>query len=546
MKHKWAAQFSILSGFILVFGFISAFSGPEIGYDFAHYHFYNGYAFVQSLKNGHFFQDAAPAGLWSYFNPLIDAGMYLLLTHTSAWWASFWIGAPEGLLGFFAYLLSRQIFEKKGVFPASVEAWLALALGLSSSIVLSQIGTTHGDLPSALFLMAGLCLAGSRKRSFYQSFSVGLLIGISVGLKLTEAPFVLGVLISYGIFYLFKKEVKISTLVTVLMGSGLGFLLVDGFWLWMLYQKFFNPFFPYWNDIFHSPYFSMESSQDPTYIFHFFSDYWLFPFRWMAFKIHANGLLIADPRLAVCFVLAGWVFLSQIIPRFRMRLSSEVLFLTIFLLSSYVIWGGIFGILRYAVPMLLVSSILLVYFLAIILERFIQNSSFRQGIFLTIIIGAMVFTVPLSKNAQPVSNAFHRPYVYLQKAPQLPLHSMIILSSSNQLWKGGATLVLPLLHPEISVFPNFYPNDSLYFREGFLRLKMPNSLNLSVSKILHHQGAIFVLFQINQPDLQQGTLTEEEQRLIPLKNRCQEFETSVEWIGRLALCEVKVKYDDQR
>jgi hypothetical protein len=50
-----------------------------------------------------------------------------------------------------------------------------------------------------------------------------------------------------------KVEQPLKTLVCMSGGMFLGFLISDGFWMFTLYEKFQNPMFPYFNNIFKSP-----------------------------------------------------------------------------------------------------------------------------------------------------------------------------------------------------------------------------------------------------------------------------------------------------
>jgi hypothetical protein len=623
----------ILLFFILLFGFASVSFGPEVGYDIANYHIYDGYAFL----HGRIFQDAAPAGAWSYFNPLMDALTYLILSHGSAVWATFWMGAVNGLLGFFTYKLAREVFNKfqtraSGIklftealntdpslpsgetdFAAEGECkiregmlnqcpttnhpkimnqdfwessnlycWASVLLALTAPAVFHMVGSAHGDINSSIFILIALWLTAKNFNatggfSLKNALWIGIFSGVAVGLKLTQAPFAFGLGIAFLGLWIVTGRFK--PLMGFVLGSGLGFLVTDGWWMALLYIHYGNPLFPFYNQLFHSPFFSTEAILDPTFKIDSFSKLITLPLTLIMHHNHVNEGVILDFRLISVFVLGIIFWAASCFYGETNRFISSPFegagrvggrspgktregklnqspttfllmgFLCCFFLSSYVSWAFLFGIYRYAVPMQCLSGILIVYFLKHLLALLNKNPLERLGLFIVIIGFICVFTIPTVKNARPVPPG--KPYVYLIHPPKIPKNSMIIMTIPDVLnaRANAVSWVLPLLFQSSSyslsaVYPNLYPENTLFWNKGYLWLKTGDSRNLSVNKILTHSGPLFLLISVDSNYLK---LVERDQqrgdvKLISTGSRsCQVFEGSIEWEGKMALCEVRVE-----
>jgi hypothetical protein len=138
---------------------------------------------------------------------------------------------------------------------------------------------------------------------------------------------------------------------------GLGFLATYGWWGWILWREFANPFFPYFNSIFQSPWWSPVDFFDRNFGPRNWRQAIFFPLYFAR-----EHLLVARdqlPRLAIrhLFVLA---LMSWAISRWRnlrenpnaphrRRTPSDAAWriLALFALVSYLAWLKVFGIYRY-------------------------------------------------------------------------------------------------------------------------------------------------------------------------------------------------------
>ena len=108
----------ILTFLLLGAGLLSVWLEQDLTVDFQMYHYYNGFSFL----NDRLTYDVAPAQMSTYYNPLLDAVLYLLDNALSKKPFLFVSGLPAGLALFIVYKIADLFFaEKKRLWiPASL------------------------------------------------------------------------------------------------------------------------------------------------------------------------------------------------------------------------------------------------------------------------------------------------------------------------------------------------------------------------------------------------------------------------------------------
>lgn len=237
----------------LAAGALALALGADFNYDLRHYHFYNGYALV----HGRFDDDFAPAGVQSFFNPLLDGLYYLGIRHLPARLFGFLLGAAHGLNVVLVHAIARRALA--GDPRARGLALLAaVAAGLGSSM-LSLLGTTTGDtLVSLPALLAVLLALRGEGRS---GLGAGLAAGAAAGLKLTMLAPAAALTLALGVTHPRKG----AMLTRFAVGGIVGFLATGGWWCGRLLERFANPVFPFLNGIFRSPFFRLENTIDARF-----------------------------------------------------------------------------------------------------------------------------------------------------------------------------------------------------------------------------------------------------------------------------------------
>src|SRR5580698_810824 len=177
----------------LIYGVYSVMQGADSNWDIRNYHLYNAFA----LLHGKIAIDLAPAGMQSYFNPLLDVPYYLMSMHLPAMLVGFVMGAVHGLnfavlLGICRLTLADMPEHERN----RTSFWLALA-GCLTANFMSAIGNSMGDNTTSLFSLGALLvvmtvwprLAEVRTRVLLVIAIGGIISGLGAGLKLTTVVY---------------------------------------------------------------------------------------------------------------------------------------------------------------------------------------------------------------------------------------------------------------------------------------------------------------------------------------------------------------------
>jgi hypothetical protein len=345
----------VLVGGMLAGGLAALAFGPSYEWDMRNYHLYNPHA----LLTGRLLIDLAPAQLQTFLNPLFDIPAYLAFRflHPNVW--VFFSGAAQGALLFLLWRLIHLLGERK------LPPWAALmaaALGLIGPVSLNEIGGMQGDTVLSVLALGGLLLllgsqaVGEDKHGARAVLLGGFLLGLATALKLTFAIYA----IALGVALLacgtgagrWKQSLVYGC------GTALGFLLGGGAWFAHLWIEYQNPFFPYFNQVFTSPWAHVSSFRDLRFMPVSISDWLLYPFAWWLDPYRVWELSFRDLRVValypavIAFLLLGWRKARSEAPR--------LLLVCVFLAVSYILWLQLFSIYRYlAVVELLAPGVIL-------------------------------------------------------------------------------------------------------------------------------------------------------------------------------------------
>jgi Glycosyltransferase family 87 len=342
------------------------FAGEDINWDWRNYHEYSAFA----LLNGRFSEDVAPAGIQTFLNPLAYLPAYLLRHMVGAPFWGMLLGALHGLNLALIYWLSRTVLSK------AAHGWtLAASVGIAAfgPMTLSEVGTSFIDILTAMPVVAGLGFilsARPEQRSHY--IIAGLLIGGAVGLKLTNATFLIGAAAS--LIYAARPLTAVSYFT---LGGAIGVIATGGAWDWMLWQQFGNPVFPFYNSIFRSPEAPLYAMADLRFLPRSLWEVFAYPFYWVIGDHRSSEEPFRDPRFAGLFIL----FAANVIAglRYRMRVFTrrDKQFL-LFFFVAYGMWLLTFSIHRYAVALELLTAPMIVLLLARLLRALQRKSSHAE------------------------------------------------------------------------------------------------------------------------------------------------------------------------
>jgi hypothetical protein len=352
---------------------------PDVNADLFNYHYFMGYA----VLHGRFFDDIAPAGLQTFFNPLPNALAYLSITYLTFPWSAFPTVAIQLLSLPLLCLVLRELRFELGTYRLGFDEVLALAICLMAPMWWSELGTSLFSATTAPLVMLGvLLLLRAIKQdlattSGLRMFMAGAAFGLAAGLKLTNGIFALGMLVALVVVTISMQPRALDRVAGVVCcGMVAGFALTG---LWNLYLAWCwgSPLYPLYNAIFRSPYFELVNFRDTRWGFDSVQDF--FSFVWMAGSpggsVKTSESVFTDARLPLAVGLLTLVALvasktaltkgqeSHPIPRPASRL------LLLFTVSTTVFWAATLAYQRYFIGV----ELLLGAALWIAVRRLVQN-----------------------------------------------------------------------------------------------------------------------------------------------------------------------------
>jgi hypothetical protein len=231
--------------------------GKDMAWDTRNYHLYAGFGALTDR----FGQDYFPAGPVTYLNPyayvpfyaMVRAGLPALLigsvfaaAHSIILWLSFELGV----------LVCPSADARTRVFAGSC----AVALAFMNPILMQEMGSCFADITTAELALAGWLLLASSVRMprISQVICAGLILGASTALKLSNALAAVSAIAMFTMLPLgWLGRIRYAFYYGVTLA--IGFAMVAAPWSYRLANKFGNPLFPMFNNIFRSPEFHTES-----------------------------------------------------------------------------------------------------------------------------------------------------------------------------------------------------------------------------------------------------------------------------------------------
>ncbi|WP_250472897.1 hypothetical protein [Caballeronia sp. GAFFF1] len=340
----------------LVFGLFSLAQGADANWDLRNYHLYNAFAFL----HGRLSVDLAPAGMQSYFNPLLDVPYYLMTMHLPPMLVAFIMGVMHGLNFVLLLGICRLTLDD---LPETARYrtpfWLAIA-GCLTANFLSGIGNSMGDDTTALFSLGALLvllqvwprLAQRSARVMAMVVIAGIVSGAGAGLKLTTAVF--SVALCVGLLVA-PVSLPRRVLTAFLFGVGVlaGLALTGGFWFAQMWHQYGNPLYPQFSSVFPSPLTSSVAIVDTVW---FPKNVWeslAWPFIFSVDPRRVGQARLHQVIWALAYVCFWWWVGARAVRRLRRKESAPLpprgRYVIAYVAIGYVVWMNVFSIQRYLV-----------------------------------------------------------------------------------------------------------------------------------------------------------------------------------------------------
>lgn len=375
LKQRIALASSVFLLFVLSIGW-TLLAGKDINFDQLNYHLYG----PRLLLEDRWEIDYFAASLQTYLNGVSYLPFYWMVT---LGWNDRLIAIILATVHFLNIILvlalAAQVLDGSG-WRRLVLLVIACALALIAPIYLIQVGSSFNDPLSSIFVLGALLLYLTHEKSPRVLWSLalsGVCLGIAMGIKLTNAIFIFGVLAVAAVDYAPRfRRYGITLARAAVLGFGviIGFLALHGYWSWKLLANFDNPIFPYYNNIFHAPDFPSVSIQDKRFLGGGWLGLFMLPFQMVRSEAWIYTETIApDLRFAALVVLTAVLPISRVIRKLRSfypavreeavsasvqrRTTKQIV---IFFVVSFLVWGVLFRIGRYGLVLWLLIPVLIV------------------------------------------------------------------------------------------------------------------------------------------------------------------------------------------
>lgn len=344
--------------------------GADINWDLLNYHFYNGYLWA----HGRLVKDSI-CTVQSYLELTLNFFYYILISNYAPMTVNLVIAALQSLGISAAWLLCFRLLDGYNHRARFILSSVAAICAVIGPVFWSEIGGTMSDtlLATPVILALWLAMNGQTRERPIQLCLAGLLVGLAAGLKFTNMTYAVGIVVALVLTNLYQYKFDIRRIIVAGCIFGFSFILAfvvvyydTGSLLWKAYG---NPIFPYFNNLFHSPYIAFDPINDEHWFPRHPLGYLTLPFEFVIRNHtqtdpqHMIGMEIPFRTLfpAIFAVLIPFFFLAAHLRRYKTLISVDIFFVVSFLAGSFVIWELMFSNYRYfSVAETIFPSILIV------------------------------------------------------------------------------------------------------------------------------------------------------------------------------------------
>lgn len=371
---------------------VSVRLGTDASWDLRNYHLYDSFALLH--KPG--WTDLAPAQRQSFHPPMLDLPAFWLRLRLNHWprLVCALLALPSAAAVLLAWGIGRTL-QQGGGLGGRAGLTLALLFGASGAAGLPTTGTSMSEMPAACFMLGGVLLllqepdAPAMRTRVWMA---GLLFGIAVGLKPTQALFAAAAVLAQLLCGQGGGMARLAGAARLGIGVAAGAVCSGGAWWLHMARLTGSPVFPYMNGLFRSPLFLPIGLVDDRFLPHGPGASLLQPFLWAWHPSRAAGELdLRDPRLALAWIAAVSCLLRLMLPILAASAARRQRFLLVFCVAAAVLWQRQFSILRYLAPIELLSGLLVLMALAPLrrLHRWLPEAAL--GVLLAAAIGWTIY-----------------------------------------------------------------------------------------------------------------------------------------------------------
>jgi hypothetical protein len=366
---RWAAVDGLpLAFFVALAMFMAWRLGQDVSWDLRQYHFYTPHL----LFDGRFARDIEPAGVQTYFNPILDIPFYVgvKVLRSTPIVIGLAHAAFHGLSLWLVYRLVKLLAPADDSRLTLVAASVAAVTGALGAAFSGQLGGTAGDntvsvlvLTALILFLAGIGAGETRQRRSVRLSA--LLIGFAAGAKLVAAMYAVGLLAAVIVTGSGLRN-RVARTVSFGVYAAMGMLVSCGYWLWLMYQHFGSPLFPFFDASLQSPYATVTRYLGDRFRPRTLAQAVFYPFFFVTDQALVNETPFHDARFAVAFVAV--VAFAVVAASRRWRCGTawtgvgdvRILAFMVFVTTSYVVWERYSSIYRFAVTLEITAAVVLI------------------------------------------------------------------------------------------------------------------------------------------------------------------------------------------
>jgi len=484
-KRARALTVALYIGAPLGYGILSLLIRQDHNWDLLNYHHYNPWAWLHG-RRGHDIDAAVLPG--GYFNPLLHLPLYLAHQAFPPRLVGFLIGAVQGLNAILLYWIARAALPGDATPLRTV---LALGVALFGTIAagnLGQIGASFGDNILSLFILGALAILATRAATPRpgDALIAGLLLGLAAGLKPTMGLYAPGLgLACLALAAPIQRRIVLGAILAI--GALLGWAITGGFWAIDLWQSFGNPLFPFFNDVFKSPWAAIDPHKNLVYLPKTWVDALTLPWRYPLNPRLVGEIRFTDLRIPILYSLAWIAFAAALWHRSLPGLTRGGKVVLTMLAGSFAGWLWMFAIYRYLITVELLAPLGAVLLLCLLLRRLPGLLMVGAGLLLLILLTLRVGSwghVPWQPDrfgvvAPPITD---------------PANTMVLL---------------PGTEPTAFVIP-YFPKEVRFVRVSRWILDSPDKPTgleqLAYATVATHRGPFFAIFRQSERAIAEGAL----------------------------------------
>ena len=378
MTRRWRRHAGWLSLLLTMLAAVSfaLVIGEDGNGDQRAFHVYN----VWLLLHPHQDPAGGVGGLGGLVPSAWNLPWYFLALKTPAWVAVAYLGALHGLTVWLSGAITWSAARNASTSWRLLLTVVVTFISCVAPATLTEFATTFGNLTTATLVLAAVLLylrRGEGGLRGWRAWWIGLLAGAAFGLKWTNAVAVIALVAAVLVCEpLGRRMIRRS--LGMIAGLTAGALLTGGYWAFLMWRRFGNPLFPFYNNLFSSEYGPTNNFHDERFSPHFPEALGM-PFRMLYVAGYPSEWHGRDARWALIVGLALGTLIAHVVrrrsefakqlPQSRLVRAIDRRFVFTFTAVGWAVWLVQFSIARYLIVLELMSGLAMLVLIDCLVQR---------------------------------------------------------------------------------------------------------------------------------------------------------------------------------